>query len=370
LENGFVDLLAKAKSNLADNGDGRRIYEKFVKPAIVTRDIVGAHYAISSVFESYPNEARLYAFTFKQEERQMFTSGAARLAIGRARVTFEITRSSDILTYGVLYMGSHNLNCWVHLNGQSSAHGPLVEESRAAFERADFSEIIRLMDRHFGPNHYSLKSLFRDEQRKVLNQILAATREEIQTAFKLIADRHSPLLRVLADLNAPTLSGLRMTVESVLNSEIRAQFLGERLDREQVRSLLAECNATKINVEREVLAYACKLHFDRLGERLLGKPADVENLKQFVEEAKVIHDLPFEVNLWKPQNVYFEVSHGFRPEMTRRSKQGDAEAKPWESLFAELGQVLGFSANLGFDETPTVLPKAANPPEPALAAAS
>ncbi len=37
-----------------------------------------------------------------------------------------------------------------------------------SFAGAYFPEIIRLMDKHFGAATYSLRSLFRDEQRKVM----------------------------------------------------------------------------------------------------------------------------------------------------------------------------------------------------------
>ena len=343
LESGFVERLAQARSNIPDHADGRAVYEKFVKPAIVTRDTVGAHYAISSIFESYPVDARLYAFSFHQEDRQMFTAGAARLALGRARVTFEVTRASDSLSYGVLYMGSHNLNCWVHLNGHSCDQAPLVKAAHEALDRTDFPQIIRLMDSHFGQTQYSLKNLFRDEQRKLLNQILAAAREEIDSAYKLITDRHGPLLRFLADLRAPPLQGLRMAVEEVLNSEIRSQFESDHLDAERVRSLLAECQAMKVALEREILAYACKGCFDRLGERLLRTPEDAELLRGLVAAARLAPDLPFESNLWKPQNVYDEISRTIRPERSERARQGDETAKTWDSLFAELGVALGFS---------------------------
>jgi alpha-amylase/alpha-mannosidase (GH57 family) len=343
LESGFVTRLAQAKSNLPEHADGRAIYEKFVKPAIVTRDTVGAHYAISSIFESYPVDAKLYAFSFHQEDRQMFTAGAARLALGRARVTFEITRASDTLSYGVLYMGSHNLNCWVHLNGHVEEHDQLVKAAHEAFNRTDFPQIIRLMDGHFGQMQYSLKNLFRDEQRKLLNQILAATREEIDSTYKLIADRHAPLLRFLADLHAPPLQGLSMAVEEVLNSEIRGQFESDKVDAERVRSLLAECLAMKVCLEREIIAYACKGFFDRLSERLLKTPEEVELLRGLIEAARLVRELPFESNLWKPQNIYFDISRAIRPEWLERARQGDEGAKLWISLFAELGEALGFS---------------------------
>jgi alpha-amylase/alpha-mannosidase (GH57 family) len=352
LETGFVERLALAKSNIPDNVDGRVIYEKLVKPAIVTRETVGAHYAISSIFESYPADARLYAFTFHQEDRQMFTSGPARLALGRARVTFEITKASDELSYGVLYMGSHNLNCWVHLNGHLEEYGQLVKAAHEAFDRSDFPQLIRLMDGHFGQMQYSLKNLFRDEQRKLLDQILASAREEIDSAYKLIADRHAPLLRLMADLHAPPMRSLEMAVEEVLNREIRAQFNSDHLDAERVRSLLAECRAMKVPVENEILAYACKGYFDRFSERLLKTPQDADTLRRLIEAAKLARELPFDINLWKPQNVYFDISRTVHPEVTKEVRQGEETAKSWDSLFTDLGEALGFAPLTGPEPEP------------------
>jgi alpha-amylase/alpha-mannosidase (GH57 family) len=359
LECGFVERLAEAKSNIPEYADGRAIYEKFVKPAIVTRDTVGAHYAISSIFESYPADARLYAFSFHQEDRQMFTAGPARLALGRARVTFEITRASDNLSYGVLYLGSHNINCWVHLNGHVEEYGQLVKAAHEAFDRNDFPQIVRLMDSHFGQMQYSLKNLFRDEQRKLLNQILSTTREEIDSTYKLIADRHAPLLRFMADLHVPPLPGLSMAIEEVLNSEIRNQFESDHLDAERVRSLLAECRAMKVPLEREILGYACKGYFDRLSARLVKTPEDAELLRRLIDAANLARELPFDCNLWKPQNIWFDISRTMRQE----SLQDNQEAKLWDALFAEVGVALGFS----MPAPPPVQERADKPAEAALA---
>jgi hypothetical protein len=346
LEPKFLELLSRAKSNIPEHRDGRLIYEKFVKPAIVTRETVGAHYAVSSIFESYPVDAKLYSFSFHQEDRKMLTSGGARLAIGRARVTFDVTLASDILTYGVLYLGGHNLNCWVNLNQERGTYDQLVAETHSAFERADFAEIIRIMDRHFGHAQYSLKSLFRDEQRKLINQIMADTRTEINAAYRLIAERHAPLLRYLANVNAPALEELKMAVQVVLNNEIRAQFENGHLDPERVRSLVAECQATKVCLNLESLAYGFKGYLERLSERLLQSPGDVDLIKQFIVAAKLAGDVPMEANLWKPQNIYFEVARKLRPELAKRIEQGDENAKALDPLYVELGEALGFTTQM------------------------
>ena len=93
LEPGFLEILERAKSNIPENQNGRVVYEKFVKPAMMTREKVAAHYAISSLFESYSEEARIYSFTVRQEDRQLFTAGNARFAIGRIKVTFTVTQA-------------------------------------------------------------------------------------------------------------------------------------------------------------------------------------------------------------------------------------------------------------------------------------
>ncbi|MGH7954197.1 MAG: DUF3536 domain-containing protein, partial [Limisphaerales bacterium] len=236
LEPGFLEILETAKSNIPENQNGRVIYERFVKPSVMTRDSVAAHYAISSLFQSYPDESRVYSFTVRQEDRQLFTAGNVRLAVGRIKVTFDVTRNSDVVAYGVLHMGGHNLSCGTRFYQGQENYAAMIEEMRAAFGRADFPHVIRLMDRYFGEPHYSVKNLFRDEQRKALNQVLAATREEIHNTYRLITDRYAPLVRFLADLKAPALKDLALATELVLNSELRRQFDGDALDFERVRS--------------------------------------------------------------------------------------------------------------------------------------
>ncbi len=342
---GFLEILSKAKSNISEHRDGRLIYEKFVVPAIMTRETAGAHYAISSLFQSYPETARVYSFSVKQEDRQLFTSGSTRLALGRVNITFEITRVATSLVYCVLHMGEHNLYCGVRGNGDDAAHAELLREAKAAFDRADFAEIIRLMDHHFGKNQYTLRNLFRDEQNRVLKQILANTTDEIHSAYRLIADRHAPLLRFLSEIHAPSLRALEIATELVLNNELRRQFENGHLDAERVRSLLAECAATKVPLDAGTLAYAFKGHLERLADSLVKTPEDQELLDTLVKSADLIPSLPFGVNLWKSQNACYQMQHTVLPEFRQRAAQNDEKAKAWLERFSALNEKLGVRVN-------------------------
>ena len=339
LETGFLDILEHAKSNIPENQNGRVVYEKFVKPAIMTRESVAAHYAISSLFESYPVEAKIYSFIVHQEDRQLFTSGNARLAIGRIKVTFSVTKASDVLTYGVFYMGEHNLNCAVRFYKSPENYDLTLQETKAAFERADYPDLIRVMDRHFGNTNYSLKNLFRDEQRRVLNQILAATRDDIHNTYRMLTDRYASLSRFLNDIHVPPLNSLAPATEFVLNAELRKLFANGHLDMERANSLLIEAKRINATLESDTIAFAAKNHLDHLSDELVKSPEDFELLQRLADSAALVQILPFGVNLWKPQNIYDQLTSKILPEMQARN---DEKSRAWTEKFLTLGERIGF----------------------------
>jgi alpha-amylase/alpha-mannosidase (GH57 family) len=356
LEPQFLQLLAQARSNIPEHRDGLRIYEQFVRPAIVDREKVGAHYAVSSLFEDYPESTRVYSFTCQREDRQEFTAGKYRLLVGRARVTFEITRNSDVLSFGVLHLGDHNINCGVRIYQGPDAYQQLTQEMRDSFERADFPEIIRLMDRNFGESFYSLKNLFRDEQRKVLDQILTSTHEDIESRFRQITDSYTPLLRFLEDLGAPLPPALQAASSFILNADLRRQFESNDTDPARLRQLLEESRRRNVQLNWQSLAYIAKGNLERRMSRLAANPADLINLATTSEITGIVCSSPFDLNLWKSQNTYYELLLNVRPAYVKTAESGDPTAQDWLRLFTILGNNLGFRIDPPAQPVPSTTP--------------
>ncbi len=176
----------------------------------------------------------------------------------------------------------------------------------------------------------------------MLNQILGTTRDEIHNTYHLLTDRYAPLSRFLADIHAPPLNVLAPATEFVLNSELRKQFENGHLDVERVRSLLAEGQANKIIFESDTLAYAFKRHLDRLSEEFVKNPDDLEVLQRLSNSAGLLRTVPFEVNLWKPQNIYYRVAAG----LSEKPPAVDEKSRAWAEKFKALGEQLGFKKDL------------------------
>ncbi|HEY7220345.1 MAG TPA: DUF3536 domain-containing protein, partial [Candidatus Binatia bacterium] len=110
LEKQFVRRLAAAKSNLPEQGNGAQIYERSVRPAKVDWEKVGAHYAVSTLFEDYSSQATIYCYDAHLEDHQVFTAGRTKLGLGRVQLSSKITLESQKLIFGVLHLGDHTIN--------------------------------------------------------------------------------------------------------------------------------------------------------------------------------------------------------------------------------------------------------------------
>jgi hypothetical protein len=244
-----------------------------------------------------------------------------------------------------MHFGDHNVSGGVRYFQGEAAYQELLAEISAAFQRADFPEVIRLMDRHFGEAHYSLKSLFRDEQRKILQQILASTGQDLESRYRQITDQYTPLMRFLKDIGAPLPGALKTAANFILNAELRRQFEGNEPDPARIRALVQEAQTDNVDLERDELGYAIKAHLDSQLVRLTAAPDEVALLARTAEIAEIVHSVNLEVNLWKTQNLYFKLLKDVAPRYHAQAAQGEAASRERLQHFLKLGDQLGFKVN-------------------------
>ena len=91
LEPGYIKRIEKAPSNHAAFGNGAKVYERFVKPAPLDPQRIGVHYAVSSLFEDYPETIRIGEYTAQSQFVDHMESASQRLALGKAKIRFEVT---------------------------------------------------------------------------------------------------------------------------------------------------------------------------------------------------------------------------------------------------------------------------------------
>lgn len=339
LEPQLLERLAQARSNIAEHGDGAAIYRKFASPAAVDLEKLAAHYAISSLFRPYDEQCRVYCYSVERLDGRNLEAGRTKLAVGRVRVTSEITRESAQFLFGVLNFDDHNLNCGIRVFRDEESYRNLVEEIACAFSRADIPEVLRVMDKELG-SAYSLKSLFRDDRRSILEQILNSSVGEADTAFREIYERHTPLIRFLRDLGVPLPKVMRAAAEFALNSRLRMALADDEMDLELVKRLLEEARIGDIALDSTTLEYTIRMTIERLFDCFAQGPLQLHRLERLEAIVEMARSLPFDVLLWGAQNVWAEIRRTVFAEVSRREQEGDENARAWLQRFQSIGERL------------------------------
>jgi alpha-amylase/alpha-mannosidase (GH57 family) len=304
LEPEFLQHLALAKSNLPEHGDGAKIYEKYVKPAVVDIQRVAAHYAISSLFESYAENTGIYCYAAERVKYSVEAEGKIHLATGCARFRSTITDESAELDFSVLHLGDHNVTAGVRPANCSASD---VEQKKVieAFDQADTAEVIRLIDQVYGKNIFSLRMLFRDEQRKITNLILNESLNSAAAVYRAVFESQAPLIRFLNGLEIPVPKALKSAAEIALNSQLQQYLERPDLDTDSIQGILREAAASKIALDSTTLEFKTRKRLEKEASDFAANPADFTAAERIIKLLDLIRALPFPVVLWEAQNLCY-----------------------------------------------------------------
>jgi alpha-amylase/alpha-mannosidase (GH57 family) len=339
LEPEFLKRLAEARSNLPEFGDGATIYATLIRPAMVDLCKVGAHFAISAMFDG-DHTVPQFCYDIRALDYRQVESGAARLALARARVTSHITRESRELTFAVIHLGEQVLHAGVR---DAAAEGEFVELTAmtiTAFSRGNFAEVLRLLDRHFGGMLYSLRSLFKDEQKRILDVILSRTLHEAEDSYHDIYEKHGPLLRFITEMGQKVPEVLRITAEFVLNRDLKHTFEVDPVDFVRVAMLMEMVKREGVQLDQAGVGYAAGNSLTRLLRRLQQNLQDRETLERANVLISLFATMPLSVDYWHAQNIYYSILNTGFPKLAGRHDSG---AQALGEAFLSLGEKLRIS---------------------------
>ncbi|MFI4915022.1 MAG: DUF3536 domain-containing protein [Phycisphaerales bacterium JB060] len=306
-EEAFLDRLSKAQSNLPEHGDGRQVYLKMVRPAKVDLLKMAEHYAVISLFEETAEANRVYCYDVRSDERHEMSAGRTRLRVGRATLTSQISLNSQQVTYAVLHLADHIITGGAGLDVSDEAMRAFIGEAQQAFDMAQYGKLLRLIERDFGSTTFSLASLFKDEQRRVAEEVLHGALDNAEATYRRMYDDQAPLLHFLHALKIPAPRALYFPVELVLNADLVRILRDEHPDVGRARQILQKAEQAGVELDESTLSYVAEAALARLSERLLDSPWDVDALQAIGSLVEMMHSAPFAVRLDVAQNAIYRL---------------------------------------------------------------
>ena len=348
LETDFVAVLEQAKSNIAAEGNGAQIYRRRVRSERVNLEQVAAHYAISSIFTSYGSRTTLFCYTIRSLDHQVVTSGRGRLSIGQAHVRSNLTGDGETIAFAVLHFGDQNITAAVKRYGEEpspeavAAYEDFLQEAKAAVISADFPAAIRAFDYYFPRPAYSIRSLFRDEQRRIVDLILKPTLSEVEASLASIYENQASLLHFLSQAGLPRPEALTIAASFAIDAGLRRALESDSIDALHVRTYLELAQADQVPLQTPRLGYLADQKMKRTMVELQAEVADqaehTSTLENALLVARTLNELPFELNLWQAQNIWYDI-------WRRAPQPAVPEPESWIKGFHELGELLRISVD-------------------------
>lgn len=197
LETKFMEILAKGKSNIDSFGTIKDIYREHVQNKRMTLSKVGMHYAVNVLFAEKPKTLQVFNYNIQTSDLIRHRGGQQVLCMGRAIVNSKVTLSIKHLSFAVLYLGNHHIIGGTTDDFDESRFKELSARLTEKFKRSHITSVIYDIEKYFGNTNFSFFDLMKDEQKKILKEVIDGNVREAATSIQRISKQNYSLLNLM-----------------------------------------------------------------------------------------------------------------------------------------------------------------------------
>lgn len=305
LELEFKKRISKAESNLEEYGNGAEVYERFVRPSMLSLTQIGMQYAVSSLFAEDPDDITVFNYKCRSTEFRRIVQGSQRLALGRTHVRSKVTLSEKKFSFVALYLGQHHLVGKAFQDIPSDEWKEFADRVTEAFQESNLSKVIEVLRLYPEQRSFSFFDMFKDEQIKMLNDILEESQSLAASSYRKINNRNYNMINVMrnSQLNPPRM--LVRNLEMVLNNELRELFANGnmRISIPDLKRVVGEIKSWGFSIDHEELDFICANKLNLMLENY-GPPAN-ESVSDFL---KLLSNMKDALELLGKVGIYPELN--------------------------------------------------------------
>ena len=224
----FVKRLAKAESNIEYFKDGLGVYDQLVRPSIVTLEKVASHFAISSLFRDHNEKFEIFCYEFNNIDRHKESLDDLVLCFGHVKVRSTITFEEIDAVYVLLQSELYDFYCYVKPHNEIKDYHGLRHELFSEFALGHRNKVGKIIYDHFGKEYFSLKDLFKEEKRSILESLSKAGIEKFKKLYEELYQTHRRMIDVYRMAKIPLPEEYQFIVEHKLSDDFN-RLVTERI---------------------------------------------------------------------------------------------------------------------------------------------
>ena len=309
LENKFLEILDDAKSNIAEFGTGKDIFEKFVRPSVVTLKQIACLWAISSIYQDFEDEENIYCYLVDKKDYQKVQKGTSTFVIGHIEVTSRITMQCSKLMFALIQYPDGDFHCTMREYSDENEYKKLKQTLIRTFVLEPVTEIIRALDEYFGKDYFTLKDIFIEERRNILQLLLKGRLSKFSQVYQDLYNEGKGSIYQMQNMGVTPPEEFKIAAKYALSKKYNdivtsTGGLVDAADLQSIEAINIEAKALDVKLDKKISnkIFAKKLeqNINRLAYSLEVQQADV-----VLELFDYIEKMDLEIDISEAQNTYY-----------------------------------------------------------------
>ena len=346
-ETRFTEILSEAKSNITEYGTGRDIFNNFVKPSIVTTKQVASLWAISSLYQDFEDEEDVYCYSITRNDYQKVQKGNSNFVVGHIELRSRITLQKSNLMFALMQYSGGDFHCAIKEYSDDFEYNKMKNDLIKTFMLNPLTEIIRALDENFGKDYFTLKDIFIEERRKILQRLLKDKMEKFAQIYQDMYDEGKGSIYHMQTLGLAIPDEFKIAAEYALSrkfNELIADSNGfvEPAVLQQAMDINFEAKSMGIKLDKQpsnnIFSKKIRQNINRLAYSFEIQQADV-----VLELFEYIEKLELEVDISEAQNIFFSKIYLNIGEIIESSKNSNRKS---DRRFVEMLLDIGSKLNI------------------------
>lgn len=309
IESGFLDILQEAKSNFQEFGTGKDIFENFVKPSIVTPKQIASLWAIASLYQDFHEKEDVYAYEIINHSYKKVQKGNADFVVAHVEIQSKITLQKWDLMLALLQYQGGDFHCSIREYSDEIEYSKIQKELIRVFLMYPLTEIIRALDEYFGKEYFTLKDIFIEERRKILNILLKDKTDKFSNTYETMYNEVKTSIYHMQNLGLNVPHEFKISAAYALSKNfneliVENKGLIDNIVIQQCVEINKEAQKIGIDIDK---TQSNKIYGQKLLRNLnvLAKSLEVQQADAVLEIFEDIEKLDLKVEITEAQTVYF-----------------------------------------------------------------
>ena len=307
LETHFLEILSEARSNLPEFGSGKDVFERFVKPSVVTAKQIVSLWAISSLYTEIEDEENVYCYKIKKHSYKRVVKGNTQLVIGHIEVQSKVTLEKANMVFTLLQFSGGDFHCAIKEYTESFTE--TRKELIRTYLVSPLTEIIRAIDSYFGKEYFTLKDIFIEERRKILQTMLKGRLQNFANTYESMYNEGKGSIYQMQTLGLEIPNEFKISAQYVLTKQFNDLFVESKgfLSSDilqQASDILFEAKRIGIEIDKTPTA---KIFSKKIAQNVgrLAYALDIQQVDATLELLDCIGKLELSIDIGEAQSYFF-----------------------------------------------------------------